>query len=219
MAHHPPLKCKCYWTTGGEAYCAFSLPCFGPINTQQSAARNDDARSAGSKKYTSRRTSIPCTHQAEKSLYFLCGSNVDKLMAQKEAKRLVKAKRRRAPSAGPGRTREERKEEALTQTPRAPAAPAQGTSPLKPQHIALAPRAAVAHSHAKTTRKPNTQNRTPLMCLSGRPALKMRLAASSKRDGKEWAWVVNAAPTAAAVRAERTCVVAGGTAQNARTVL
>ena len=31
------------------------------------------------------------------------------------------------------------------------------------------------------------------MCLSGQPALKVRLAASSKRDGNEWAWVVNAA--------------------------
>ena len=54
------------------------------------------------------------------------------------------------------------------------------------------------------THKPNTQNRAPLMCLSGQPAFKVRLAASSKRDGKEWAWVVNVAPTAAAVWAERT---------------
>ena len=53
------------------------------------------------------------------------------------------------------------------------------------------------------------------MCLSGQPALKVRLAASSKRDGDEWAWVVNAAPTAAAVWAERTCEVAGDAAQNA----
>ena len=37
------------------------------------------------------------------------------------------------------------------------------------------------------------------MCLSGQPALKVRLAASSKRDGNEWAWVVNVASTAAAV--------------------
>ena len=44
------------------------------------------------------------------------------------------------------------------------------------------------------TRKPSTQNRTPLICLSGQPALKMRLAASSKQDGDEWAWVVMAAP-------------------------
>ena len=49
------------------------------------------------------------------------------------------------------------------------------------------------------------------MCLSGQPALKVRLAASSKqqaasskRDGNERAWVLNAAPTAAAVWAERT---------------
>jgi len=42
------------------------------------------------------------------------------------------------------------------------------------------------------------------MCLSGQPALKVRLAASSKRDGNYWAWVMNAAPTAAAVCAERT---------------
>ena len=41
------------------------------------------------------------------------------------------------------------------------------------------------------------------MCLSGQPALKVRLAASSNWDGNEWAWVVNVAPTAAAVWAER----------------
>ena len=57
------------------------------------------------------------------------------------------------------------------------------------------------------------------MCLSGQPALKVRLAASSKRDLSEWAWVVNAAPTAAAVWAERTYEVAGSAAQNAREVL
>ena len=51
------------------------------------------------------------------------------------------------------------------------------------------------------------------MCLSCQPALKVRLAASSKRDGNEWAWVVNVAPTAAAVWAERTCEVAGSAAQ------
>jgi len=43
----------------------------------------------------------------------------------------------------------------------------------------------------RMTRKPNTQNRAPLICLSGQPALRVRLAASSKRDGNEWAWVVN----------------------------
>jgi len=41
------------------------------------------------------------------------------------------------------------------------------------------------------TRKSNTQNRALLMCLSDQPVLKVRLAASSKRDGNEWAWVVN----------------------------
>ena len=56
------------------------------------------------------------------------------------------------------------------------------------------------------------------MCLSGQPALKARLAASSKRDGDEWARVVNVSPTAAAVWAERTCEVAGDAAQNARAV-
>jgi len=55
--------------------------------------------------------------------------------------------------------------------------------------------------------KPKTQNRAPLMRLSGQPALKVRLATSSKRDGNEWAWVVNVIPTAAAVWAERTCEV------------
>ena len=54
------------------------------------------------------------------------------------------------------------------------------------------------------------------MCLSAQPALKVRLAASSKRDGAEWAWVVNAAPAAAAVWDERTCEVAGDAAQNTR---
>ena len=48
-------------------------------NTQQSAIRHDGARSAGPKKCTLRRTSIPCTHQAEKSLHFLFGSNIDKV--------------------------------------------------------------------------------------------------------------------------------------------
>ena len=67
-------------------------------------------------------------------------------------------------------------------------------------------------------RKPSTQNRASLMCLSGQPALKVRLAASSKRNGNELAWVVNAAPTAAAVWGERTCEVAGDAAQNARAV-
>jgi len=38
------------------------------------------------------------------------------------------------------------------------------------------------------TGKPNTQNGAPLMCLSDQPALKVRLAASSKRNGNEWAW-------------------------------
>ena len=44
------------------------------------------------------------------------------------------------------------------------------------------------------------------MCLSSQPALKVRLAASSKRDGSEWAWVVNVALTAAAVWTERLYV-------------
>ena len=57
------------------------------------------------------------------------------------------------------------------------------------------------------------------MCLSGAPALKARLAASSKRDGGEWARVVDVAPTAAAVWAERTCEVAGDAVKNAREVL
>jgi len=56
------------------------------------------------------------------------------------------------------------------------------------------------------------------MCLSDQPALKVRLAASSKRDGNEWAWVVNVAPTAAAVWAERTCKVVSDAAQNVRAV-
>ena len=45
----------------------------------------------------------------------------------------------------------------------------------------------------------NTQNRAPLMCLAGQPALMIRFVASSKRDGNEWAWVVNVAPAAAVV--------------------
>ena len=57
------------------------------------------------------------------------------------------------------------------------------------------------------------------MCLSGQPALKVRLATSSKRDWNEWAWVVNASPGAAAVWAGRTCEIAGGAAQNGREVL
>jgi len=50
---------------------------------------------------------------------------------------------------------------------------------------------------------------------AGQPALKVRLAASSKRDGNEWAWVMNVAPTAAAVWDELKCEVAGNAAQNA----
>ena len=69
------------------------------------------------------------------------------------------------------------------------------------------------------TRKPNTQNRAPLMCHSGQPALRVSLSASSKQGGDEWTWVVNAAPAVAAVWAERTCEVAGDAAQNTRTVL
>jgi len=56
------------------------------------------------------------------------------------------------------------------------------------------------------------------MYLSGQPALKARLAASSKRDGHELAWVVNFAPTAAAAWL-CVCEVAGDAAQNARAVL
>jgi len=50
-------------------------------NTQQSVIRHDGARSAGLKKCTLRRISIPFTHQAEKSLYLylLFGSNIDKV--------------------------------------------------------------------------------------------------------------------------------------------
>jgi len=51
------------------------------------------------------------------------------------------------------------------------------------------------------------------MCLSGQPALRVRLTTSSKRDGNEWAWVISAAPTTAAVWDERTCEVAGDAAQ------
>ena len=47
---------------------------------------------------------------------------------------------------------------------------------------------------SKMTRKPSTKNRAPPMCLSGQLALKVRLAGSSKRDGDDWAWVVNVAP-------------------------
>ena len=50
------------------------------------------------------------------------------------------------------------------------------------------------------------------MRLSGQPVLKVRLAASSKRDGNEWAWVVSVAST------EHTREVAGDAAQNAREV-
>ena len=55
------------------------------------------------------------------------------------------------------------------------------------------------------------------MCLSSQPALKVR-PCRKQRDGNGWAWVVNVAPTAAAVRAEQKCEVAGDAAQNARAV-
>ena len=53
------------------------------------------------------------------------------------------------------------------------------------------------------------------MCLFGQLALKVRLAASSKLDGNEWAWALTLLqqPTAAAVWDERTCEVAVSTAQ------
>ena len=82
--------------------------------------------------------------------------------------------------------------------------------PRRTQALRHPPRPPLAH--AQMTRKPNTQNRAPLISLSGQPALKACLAASSKRDGNEWAWVVDVAPTAAVVLAERTCEVAGGAA-------
>ena len=70
------------------------------------------------------------------------------------------------------------------------------------------------------TRKPNTQKKAPLMLrLSGQPALKVRLAASSKRDGSKLKRIASASPTAAAVWAECTSDVAGDAAQNARAVL
>ena len=62
------------------------------------------------------------------------------------------------------------------------------------------------------TREQISQNRAPLICLSGQPALKVRLATSSKRDGNEWSWVVSVAPTAAAVWVEGTCEVVGDAA-------
>ena len=81
------------------------------------------------------------------------------------------------------------------------------------------PRNSKSRFTPQMTRKPNTQNRAQLMCLSGQPALKVRLVSSSKRDANKWALVVNAASTDAAVWAERTCEVAGNAAQNARAVL
>jgi len=78
----------------------------------------------------------------------------------------------------------------------------------------LCPRLPAAF-HLSVLRKPNTRNRALLMRLSGQPVFKVRLAASSKRDGDELAWVVNVSPTAAAVWAERACEVAGNAAQNA----
>jgi len=71
------------------------------------------------------------------------------------------------------------------------------------------------------TRKPDTQNRAPLMCLSGQPALKVRLAASSKPSGTGTNEGVGreVGPTAVAVGAERTCEVVGDAALNALAVL
>jgi len=60
------------------------------------------------------------------------------------------------------------------------------------------------------------------MLLFSQPALEVRLAASSKRYGNKWAWVVVVGafdPTAVAVWAERTCKVAVNAAQNAREVI
>ena len=60
----------------------------------------------------------------------------------------------------------------------------------------------------QTTRKPNTQNRAPVMRILGQPALKVE----GLVDGNKWTWAVNAAPTAAAVRDERTCDVTSNAA-------
>ena len=46
------------------------------------------------------------------------------------------------------------------------------------------------------------------MCLSGLPALKVRLAASIKLDENKWAWLVDLDPRAAAVWDVRTFEVA-----------
>ena len=87
-------------------------------------------------------------------------------------------------------------------------------------------------SSPQMTRKPNTQNRAQLMCLSGQPALKVRLAARSnvslrstgtqgapcrkKQAGRERMGVcLLQQPWLCGTSA---CEVAGGAAQNARAV-
>jgi len=50
-----------------------------------------------------------------------------------------------------------------------------------------------------TQAKYSEQSATNVPLLSGQPALKVRLTASSQQDGNEWAWVVSTAPTAATV--------------------
>ena len=72
------VKRKCHWIIRDEVHCAFSHH-HASAQYTRSVIRHDGARSAGPKKCTLRRTSIPCTHQAEKSLHFLFGSNIDKV--------------------------------------------------------------------------------------------------------------------------------------------
>ena len=66
------------------------------------------------------------------------------------------------------------------------------------ERIAHCAHTAIFHSlqsqldYVPSVRKPKTQNRAPLMCLPSQPALKVRLVASTKLNGNEWAWVVNA---------------------------
>jgi len=93
------------------------------------------------------------------------------------------------------------------------------SAPLRPVRGQLLNQVVKSRFTPQMTRKPNTRNRAPLTCLSGQPALKVRLAASSKRDGSKLKRIASASPTAAAVWAECTSDVAGDAAQNARAVL
>ena len=59
-------------------------------------------------------------------------------------------------------------------------------------HMKIESHATGPHSRSLTRKPSKNTEQSATKCLSGQPALKVRLAASNKRDGNERAWAVNA---------------------------